>query len=117
MSYDIDLIDPATGVPCDVGRHEEGGTYAVGGITEASLNVTYNYSNFYYERLDPEKGIRWLYGRRAADCIPAMEKAVAALGTTRDEDYWADTPGNAGFALAILLGWARLHPAAVFQGD
>ena len=52
---------------------------------------------------------------RAADAIPLLENAVARLGTLRDEDYWQPTDGNAGAALAVLLGWARLHPDAVFH--
>ena len=116
MSYDIDLKDEK-GAVVQVGLHEEGGTYVLGGRSEASLNITYNYADFFYTQLDTERGIRWLYGKTGAECIPRMEKAVAALGTVRDADYWKPTPGNAGYALSILLGWARLHPTAKFDGD
>lgn len=117
MSYDINLIDQGTQRPAEVASHEEGGTYCLGGLPEASLNVTYNYGKFYYEHLDKENGIRWLYGKSGRDVEQKLAAAVAALGTERDSDYWKATPGNAGYALSILLGWARQHPTAVFQGD
>ena len=118
MSYDIDLVDKITGRPVKVDRHEEGGTYAVGGIEEASLNVTYNYAEFFYSSIfDPEKGIRWLYGKKAKDCIDRLSVAVMALGTEQDSDYWKATPRNAGYALYILLTWAKKWPEAVFEGD
>ena len=44
MSYDIDLLDPVTKktIELDFPHAMRGGTYAVGGDTRASLNVTYN---------------------------------------------------------------------------
>lgn len=112
------LDEPCT-TPCypavQVERFQDGGTYAVGGSTEASLNITYNYSPFYYNHLDKENGLRFLNGKRAGDVIKALEYAVSALGTTRDNDYWASTPGNAGAALAVLLSWARQYPDAIFS--
>ncbi len=144
MSYDVRLKD-ADDKTVEVEAHEEGGTYAIGGQTEAHLNITYNYAWFYYHFLDKEQGIRWLYGKQATDCIKRLETAVAELGTKkhhhqdeephRDPDdpslvkfegkafgrqsggYWCDTPGNAGAALKTLLGWAHQHPEAVFDGD
>ena len=97
--------------------HSEGGTYVCGGTTEGHLNLTYNYSPHYYKHIDPEKGLRWLYGKRASETIERLESAIAALDTERADDYWAPTKGNAGYALSILLGWARLHPNAVWSGD
>lgn len=106
MSWDIDLDYP-DGREIQVDIHEEGGTYALGGTDQASLNVTYNYGkHFDFNKLD---------GRTAEDCIPEMEEAVKELGTERDSDYWKATPGNAGYAVSILLGWARQHPKAVFS--
>jgi hypothetical protein len=43
MSYDVYLNDSKVGVPVQVERHEEGGTYALGGITEAELNMVIVY--------------------------------------------------------------------------
>ena len=119
MSYDIRLIDPITGETAIVpdGHDLRGGTYVLGGNDEAWLNVTYNYAQFYYMHLDSEKGIRVLYGMPGAQAIPLLEKAVTALGTNRDSDYWKPTAGNAGAALADLLMLARACPEAVFRGD
>jgi hypothetical protein len=116
MSYDIYLKkdDELVKIP----RHEEGGTYQIGGTEEAALNVTYNDSWFFYRYLDETDGIRWLYGKTGAEVIERLEKAVEVLGTNEyKKDYWAPTPGNAGKALATLLHWAKLHPDAVFEGD
>ena len=116
MSYNIYLKDRNDEVVV-VPKFAEGGTYAVGGTTGADLNVTYNYSKFYYAYLDTVLGIRWLYGTKGSDCLERLESAIAVLGTERSSDYWEATPGNAGYALSILRDWAKLHPGAVFDGD
>jgi hypothetical protein len=131
MSYDIYLRNK-DGSTCQMPeRHDiRGGTYCVGtvaefpegrylfpGTTECWLNVTYNYAKFYYEHLDEENGIRVLYGKTGAECIPLLEKAIAALGTQTTSDYWAVTPGNAGAALQGLLQFAVACPDGVFEGD
>ena len=115
MSYDISLVKNKESVKVEL--HREGGTYCMNGLERAELNVTYNYSRFFHEFLDAKKGIRWLYGKKAKDCIKRLEKAVKELGTDQFTDYWAPTHGNAGYALAILLRWAKQHPDAVFRGD
>lgn len=145
MSYSIELQDPKTGEPVEVENHEEGSTYAIGGKNVADLDITYNYAWFYYHFLDKEKGLRWLYGKKAKDCIERLEAALVELGVdkhTHDDDapkrnpddpnlvrykgvacgrqpgsYWCPTPGNAGAALLILLNWAKQYPDAVFDGD
>ena len=120
MSYDIDLKNK-DGQVVSVDKHEEGGTYCMGGIAKASLNVTYNYSPFYRCFLDKDYGIRWLYGKTGEQSIPRLEHAIKKLhplgGDRRFENYWAPTPGNASYALQILLSWAKQHPTATFSGD
>ena len=101
--------------PVPVEKHSEGGTYAIGGTDEAELNITYNYGNFYYHCLDRKEGLRWLNGKKAKDCTERLENAVRKLGTDRDKDYWAPTQRNAGYALSILLRWARQYPNAIFK--
>lgn len=122
----------AEGNICDVESHQEGGVVQVGGSSEASLNVTYNYAWFYFHFLDQENGIRALNGQRAGDWIERLEKAVEVLGDKQYVEYpdgfmlggknpkgvvnyWAPTPGNAGHALSILLTWAKQHPDAHFE--
>lgn len=105
MSYDITLSDENGVVPVE--RHFDGGTRALGGTPYADLNVTFNYRKHFDFNL--------LHEAIASDVEPIMADAVATLGTERDEDYWAPTPGNTGYALSILLGWARQHPDATFE--
>lgn len=96
---------------CLVSNHAEGGTVAIGGTDEAQLNVTYNYSECY--RIVSETPHALLHGKIASETIPALKQMVERLGTKQYRpDYWAPTPGNAGHALNILLGWAEQHPEA-----
>jgi len=114
MSWNVSLLY-SNEKYAQVDNHKEGGTYAMGGVTDADLNITYNYSWFYHQCLDKSKGIDWLDGKIAKETILHLTEAVKKLGTRQYKDYWADTPGNAGYALNILLGWAKQHPDAVFE--
>jgi len=116
MSYDIKLVDE-NGRPVEVSSHQEGGIIAPGGNTVAEINITYNYSWFFYQLLDPEEGIRWLYGKRYMHVKQRMEVVIKSLGFLQHSDYWAATPGNVGHVLSVLLGWAEENPEAVFEGD
>lgn len=113
MSWDVSLTKNKKLVKVE--HFTAGGTYPIGGTDEAELNITYNYSELYYRYLDKENGLQWLHQRKAEDCIEKLEKAVKELGTEQDEDYWKATNGNAGYALNILLKWARKHPEAKFE--
>lgn len=119
MSYDISLCCPVSGkvIELETPHHMRGGTYRVGGTEELSLNITYNYSPFYYKLIDDQKGIRWLYGQTAAQTIPKLECAVAQLGSDMDSDYWKPTEGNAKAALIQLLAMAKMRPDGVWDGD
>lgn len=115
MSYSISLnVD---GRSVEVEPHMEGSNIVLGGLNLAEMDITYNYSEFYYMHLDSEKGIRWLYGRKAKDTIKKLENAVRVLGTDKDDDYWKSTRGNAGHVLNVLLGWAKQHPEGIWEGD
>ena len=104
MSWWISLCENEK--PCVVEAFEEGGTQALGGSTDADLNVTYNYG----------KHFRFpnLAGMTGEQSIPLLSDAVERLGVERDADYWAPTEGNVGYACAILLSWARQYPAATW---
>lgn len=119
MSYDIDLADPVTGevLQAEANHQIRGGTYCVGGTTDLSLNITYNYAKHYYRVMDEEKGIRSLYGKTGAETIPAIKKAIEALGTDVNDDYWKPTEGNARQALCGLLALAQMRPDGVWKGD
>ena len=122
MSYWVYLKDK-DGNMLQVPSHSEGGTRVMGGTTEAELNVTVNYyAQFVKVNLDfrerdsvGRNGKTAIHGKRAGDLIPQLKDAVKTLGTVRDDNYWSSTPGNAGFALSILLRWAELHPDGVFE--
>ena len=118
MSYDISLVDSVTKETLEVETPHllQGGTYAVGGTTEAWLNVTYNYAKHFY-RVFGEKGIRTIYGMTGAESIPVIKNAMSQLKDDVDPDYWKSTEGNAKRALAGLLALAQLRPDGVWEGD
>lgn len=111
MSYDISLCDPVTHEPlkADSTHFIAGGMRAMGGTKELWLNVTYNYSHFYYRpEVFGDGGIRSIYGKTGAESIPMLEKAIAALGDDVDDsDYWNATEGNAKRALFGLLAFLQ----------
>lgn len=118
MSYDISLTDPVSGetLTIDSPHQMKGGTYQLGGSTEASLNVTYNYSHHFYRVLG-DGGIRTIYGMTGVDSIPVLEKGASQLSDDCDPDYWKATEGNAKRALLQLIALAKLRPDGVWQGD
>ena len=118
MSYDIELVDPVTKevLHLEHPHHMRGGTYAIGGTTEAHLNITYNYGKHYYRVLG-EKGIRTIYGMTGAESIPVLEAAAAKLSDEVSDDYWEATEGNAKRPLLQLAAMARIRPDGVWDGD
>lgn len=124
MSWWVHLED-STGNDVLVDQHSEGGTQVLGGTRIAELNVTYNYSRLFMLAwphredfdVDPKASTlaAMLDGKLAKDTIVSLESAVGRLGTRQHADYWADTTGNAGHALRILLKWAKLHPEAEWR--
>ena len=118
MSYGIWLKD-ATGatITFPEPHHITGGTYAIGGTQEAWLNITWNYAPFYYEHIDPDKGIRFLYGKTAQEVVHLLAPIIGKLGTERSDDYWDATPGNAGAALADLAALCLKAPHGIIDGD
>lgn len=118
MSYDISLVDPVTRetLLVESPHHIRGGTYAIGGTTEAWINITYNYGRFYRQVFGP-KGIRTIYGMTGAESIPVIKAAMDKLGDDVDPNYWEPTEGNAKRALAGLLALAQMRPDGVWDGD
>lgn len=138
MSYDISLCDPVTGevLELETPHHMRGGTYAMGGTTDAHLNVTYNYSRHYYRLFTARKvtsqlvakrggwgigeelgGIRSIYGMTGAGSIPVLQSAIDQLGDDVHRNYWEATEGNAKRALSQLLALAQMRPDGVWMGD
>lgn len=117
MSYDIGLRNAdGSAVEFDGTHQLAGGTYAMGGTSEAWLNVTYNYSPHFYRTMG-EKGIRAIYGMTARDSAPLLAKAIAQLKDDRHSDYWKPTEGNARAALQNLLTMATMAPDGIWEGD
>jgi len=118
MSYDIELIDPVTKktIELPTPHFMRGGTYVVGGTTLAELNVTYNYSQYFY-KIFGDYGIRSLYGVSGSDSIPILQSAVNKLKDDVDNDYWKATEGNAKRALLQLLALAKMRPDGIWNGD
>jgi len=118
MSYDIDLKDPVTKevIEFDEPHLMRGGTYAIGGTTEASLNITYNYGK-HYHRVFGEKGIRTIYGMTGAESIPVLEKVISELGDDVSDNYWEPTEGNAKRPLFQLIALAKMRPDGIWDGD
>ncbi|MFW6001783.1 MAG: hypothetical protein ACOCQD_00425 [archaeon] len=81
MSYDIRLKDPNTGetITTDEKHDIRGGTYAIGGTNELTLNITYNYSTLIYRVMDNDKGIRTIYGMTGEESIPIIDEAIRRL--------------------------------------
>lgn len=137
MSYDIELVDQITGktLDLDAPHHMRGGTYAVGGTTQAHLNITYNYYRHFRRVFDdlsrprdkapqymidegvPAVGIRTIYGLTGAESLPILDRAISMLGDDVDEDYWKPTEGNAKRVLIQLRTLAAMRPDGLWHGD
>lgn len=116
MSWWVSLCCPCCGNNLQLDEpHSEGGTYAFGGTSEATLNVTYNYQpNF--QRVGLLPGLREaLDGKTATDTVELLKSAVEKLGTDEADDYWPPTDGNARKALVRLVSFAEEHPTGVWR--
>lgn len=117
MSYDIYIKDRSGEVMrSDKPHFIRGGNYAKRGTTMAWLNITYNYAPIFREHFGP-KGIRWLYGQRVTDTIPALTEIIDTLKDDNDDNYWNPTEGNARLALINLRTLAGMFPEGVWDGD
>ena len=76
-------------------------------------NITYNYYD-QYKKVTGSKLPDILHGKTAKETISMLEKIVNELGTEKDSDYWANTPGNAGAAVEKLLNAAKQYPGATW---
>lgn len=92
------------GIPVEVDSFREGGTYCMFGASEADLNVTYNYGKHF--------DFNSLHRKKAKTTIKVLEDKIKEFGTKKEKDYWQPTKGNVGYALNILLTWAKQYPEA-----
>lgn len=105
MSYSIRLCDPVTKEPIDLpfAHVMTGGTYAADfdaatgrfyprPITEAWLNITYNYAHYYFEAAEGDSrfliqeestlengGIRGIYMKTGAESIPMLKDLIQRI--------------------------------------
>lgn len=114
MSWWISLEDEK-GHYVFVDHFFEGGTRNILGSDEASINVTYNYSKYYYKWINKEEGIRWLDGKKAKDTIKVLHIAINNLSEEESDDYWEATEGNARKPLMRLLQWANECPEGIWR--
>lgn len=114
-----------------------GGTYGMSGTREMWLNITYNYSLWYYKPgVFPDgengKGVRSIYGLSGADSIPVLQAAIKALEALTEDlspekvreyeeqgagGYWTPTRANALRPLYQLLALAKMRPDGLWEGD
>lgn len=107
-----------------VDSHTEGGTYVLGGTTDADMSVTYNYSRFWIDALGPIPegsyedlyGLGpWIHGKTAQMTLPLLNAGCKRLVGEPSYDYWDACPGNARQVLEILVKWGIQHPDAVWN--
>ena len=96
--------------PLPVGHHDEG---EPGDPGWASLDFPAGYDP-HLRRVDTfgGSGLVSLEDKRGPDLAAPLEHALAVLGCARGDDPREGTPGNAGYALSILLRWAGQFPDA-----
>ena len=137
MGWDVNLYDE-NGI-VSVPRQNDGSLICIAenvleGTTQASMCVTYNYSELYHLAIDQSLP-DFLHGKLAKDTIEILKKCVEKLGTKQYKrqredmkglenmskpeawiyDYWCPTMGNAGYIASVLLDWAQLHPNARWE--
>lgn len=121
MSYDISIVDKDKNLLHAKNIHQlKGGNYILGGTTALHLNITYNYSPYFYKYIDKKEGIRWLYGKKVSETIPKLEEAASQLlDISYEKDYWAPTEGNVKQAILDLIELAKMAPSeeSYWDGD
>lgn len=101
MSYDIRLFDKVTnetltmttpqfvlGCTMRAEINTETGKLIPAKQIETDINITYNYSNYYYEVF--ENGIRELYGKTAKDSLEILNELIDKITkkyTTKDGEW------------------------------
>ena len=148
MGYSIWLNrgDSKSELKAKFGDVPKGGQYRLGDddedVSEGDLElyVTYNYSWYFYETIDKDRGIRSVFGMRAGEAADKLEEALPKLdemiaeekrtgkvlsetwgaGEDYDDestDYWAVSAKNAKKAVEALIDLCRLAPDFTVDGD
>ena len=148
MSYDISLNDPVSGdvIMLPYAHMMFGGTlraeydestgqFYPSAIHEAWLNITYNYSKYYYDATDGDNrflvlddgiegnkdikkngGIRGLYGKTGLDSISMLEDMITRIESRYKDDNgdWITTTRKEIVYIDNKTG-ATLEPSVVFE--
>jgi hypothetical protein len=148
MGYGIQLVrgKSRAKIRARLGDIPKGGTYRMGGADEEisdqdlSFHITYNYSWYFYETIDKEKGVRAIYGMKGKDARKLLEAAIPKLndmieketrtgkvlsqswGKDKEYDpastnYWDTNARNAKKAVEGLINLCLIAPTFTFQGD
>ena len=110
MSYNVYIVDKkGKTLELEFFHNIRGGTYSVEGTNKAYLNITYNYSRFFYKLW--EQGLNMLNSKNSKEVIPILKESIEKLGSkTTTNNYWESTAGNVGKALQDLLELCELYP-------
>jgi hypothetical protein len=119
MSWDVSIVDRNTNEVLNLkaSHNLRGGTYVLGGTTEAYLNVTYNYGDIFRKvlpKVDGSDGIQSIHKMNSKDSIPLLKNAVAKLRDDKSDNYWEATEGNAQAALLNLIELAEKAPEGIW---
>ncbi len=113
MSWQVSLYENERLLQVD--RFQNGCETNRKGEVFARVEVSYNFSPFYYQAFDKKLGLMWLHGKQANTCVRKLGRAVKKLGTERTDNPRESAAENAGYLLALLLKWAKEHPKAILE--
>lgn len=146
-SYDISLRDPVTketlelpfahvmtGGTFQADYHPDGDYFTRKPTKEAWLNVTFNYSDWYYKDgvFPDDRGIKCLDGMTGLESIAVLQGAIDALEAMTEElsleeieelakqgcrGYWVPTRKNSLKPLYQLKTMAQLRPDGIWEVD
>ena len=119
MSMTFDLRDPVTKkiLHTEKNHFMTGCNVPVGGTTEMTLDITYNYSDIINKVFTNDDDCDYCYtlnGKSGAESIPLLKEAISKLNDDVGTDYWQATEGNAKRALYHLLAFAQMRPDGVW---
>ena len=116
MSWDCTLTDAETGreINLDKPHHITGGTYVLGGTTELTLNVTYNYTQILRKALGGD-GLNDLHDKTGREAVIWLIEGAEKLKDEYSEDYWEATEGNVKTALLSLAELSAMAPRGIWK--
>lgn len=115
MGYSVYLTDVDGNVlHSDTKHNAKGSVYCVGGTTELTIDVTYNYAPIFVSVFG-KNGLRTLHGKTASETLTTLNEAIYRLADDVNEDYWLLTEGNVKIVLCHLRDFAYLRPDGIWK--